>query len=392
MDRHKVTKTKLLIGVFLFGIFYRLLLYFVKMKFFPPTDSELLLSFPDEYKYHYIGTAMSGSWQEFIAYVKSIKYIYGWHVFVGFVYRLFGPSPLFIKGINIVISSLVPIVGFRIAKEFFSRKAAVWALVLLALSPSLAWFSIFILKDSMLAFLFILFTYALLELRKTRAFSYFLMSLILLIALVTLKLQLVIICLAMLIFVLFKVIKTKFLFISILIFSLIGLSYFSEHAVLRKILASEASYKITFLSSVKTAGLKSHGVIDVLTSLSASDVAASIPEYLKKLTAFWIPIPTDANSLLALCLVLPFNMFLFSFFFLGTFFIYKKVKNTALNFLLFSLCANWLLFSLAPEPHWRYRLIAVPLVIIISSVYIEAVERSYFAAVKTQKPERKNFG
>jgi hypothetical protein len=107
------------------------------------------LEHPDSMLYHREATAYLIPWGERILHKGGYSFFL--HVLYGFV----GSSHLLGSLANVLMGSLIPLVGFRIADRFFGRRAAWGTGMLMALDPGLIYWSTQLLKDTLLFLLFL---------------------------------------------------------------------------------------------------------------------------------------------------------------------------------------------------------------------------------------------
>lgn len=91
----------------------------------------------------------------------------GWFQFTGLVYYLFGPNPIYIQLINILLGALTPLVVFRLVLEVYGmEKVARATAILVAFLPSFIYWSCLMLKDPLSIFSLSLLVLAVVRLRR----------------------------------------------------------------------------------------------------------------------------------------------------------------------------------------------------------------------------------
>jgi len=121
---------------------------------------------PDSLRYHEealgIAEEMSGGFFNWPNWIDN-----GWFQFTGFVYYLFGPNPVYIQLVNILLSALTPMIVFRLALEVFRvEKLARVTTLLVAFFPSFIYWSCLMLKDPLSIFSIALLVESIVRLRS----------------------------------------------------------------------------------------------------------------------------------------------------------------------------------------------------------------------------------
>lgn len=112
------------------------------------TDAIRSLSLsPDSLRYHeealVIADEMRGGFFNAPNWIDN-----GWFQFTGLIYHVFGPNPLYIQLINILLGALTPLVIFRLVREVYrEEKLARVTAILVAFFPSFIYWSCLMLKD-----------------------------------------------------------------------------------------------------------------------------------------------------------------------------------------------------------------------------------------------------
>jgi len=122
---------------------------------------------PDSLRYHEEALTISDEMQG--GFFNAPNWIdNGWFQFTGFVYYLFGPNPVYIQLINILLGALTPLVVFRLVLEVFRvEKLARVTAMLVAFFPSFIYWSCLMLKDPLSIFSVSLLVLAIVRLRRS---------------------------------------------------------------------------------------------------------------------------------------------------------------------------------------------------------------------------------
>ena len=122
------------------------------------------LFFPDEFYYYYNALNISEAWERSIYLSISDIYDlvrtrnYGFHIYNALHYVIFEDKILTVIS-NIFFDVLAALLIYRMAFKSFGRETARLSFVLIALNPYNIYYSAFLVKDILLAFLIVLFFY-----------------------------------------------------------------------------------------------------------------------------------------------------------------------------------------------------------------------------------------
>ncbi len=144
----------------------------------------------EDFKEPFITDSMFENYEIYKGFLPQFG-IYQYNLFVyliGFIYYLFGYSPVAVKLLNCLIGSLIPVLTFVIAKYVFRSDAtARWSAIITMLFPSIVFWSVTLLKDTLVEFLFILAIFSALKFFKEDNKAYFLAYLVIILILGFLK-------------------------------------------------------------------------------------------------------------------------------------------------------------------------------------------------------------
>jgi hypothetical protein len=114
--------------------------------------------FLDDQGYDEIGRRLAEAWRagdfvDITSYQYVGSYAFGYEAFVGAIYFLTGPEVIAIKLANVVLGTAVVLMGSMVASRLFGEVAGRRTAWLVALCPTLVWWSATMLKEALAAFL-----------------------------------------------------------------------------------------------------------------------------------------------------------------------------------------------------------------------------------------------
>ena len=127
---------------------------------------------PDSLRYHRVGVLISKqmengmfNWPNWIDY--------GWFQITGFIYFLFGPYPLFMQLVNMILSVGTVAITFYTARLVFNNElVGRWSCLLVAFFPSFVYWSCMMLKDPLAIFAISLMALSLVSLIRSFSFRW----------------------------------------------------------------------------------------------------------------------------------------------------------------------------------------------------------------------------
>jgi len=144
---------KVLSNIFIIGLFIRL---FLAIMFNAYVEATVFAG--DDRAYEWVGSRLAKYWETGNycllprTYVDKIPYT----IYNGVIYYILGHAPLVPKVINCFVGSFIAIYIFFITKHLFSRKAAILAALLTQFFPSLILWSTLNLKEALMIFALVL--------------------------------------------------------------------------------------------------------------------------------------------------------------------------------------------------------------------------------------------
>jgi len=145
-------------------LIYRLLAIlgmYMLTYYYQPESLPFEIGAADAWNYHFSGElvantienegnvfhALSGFWKS--------ENDYGFSIFIGIIYYLFGPNVILLKIVNAIIGSLTAVRLYQLGKMLYNEDKAKLAGILFMLFPSFLWFSSMLLKETLVIFLLI---------------------------------------------------------------------------------------------------------------------------------------------------------------------------------------------------------------------------------------------
>jgi len=150
-----IQKNKILIGILLAGLLFRLV-FFVALAPWNPENvsNNILVSDASQYHQLALGILENKSFAEFGAFRTPI-----YPMFLSFVYLLFGQAIWLVVFLQIIMDLFIALLIFSIGKIVFDRRVGLWASLIYALSPLAVSLSVFVGTEVLFSFLFAIFIY-----------------------------------------------------------------------------------------------------------------------------------------------------------------------------------------------------------------------------------------
>ena len=179
---------KLFVGSFLLKILLVLVVYSISIN----SGGNGILGVADERGFDEVGWEIAQILRRGETHIGPIlfrisKSNWGYYLFNGLVYFVFGHNPLAIELINSFFGSMILIFAFRVAAVIFSQKTARITAFLVAFNPTIIFWSVFNLKDVLFSFLLVVTCWYVLSLAKEWSIRNFLKLIILSLILFTIR-------------------------------------------------------------------------------------------------------------------------------------------------------------------------------------------------------------
>jgi hypothetical protein len=151
-------KTKLFVHSLLYRLIALCVMYTLTMLY-DPASLPFELSASDAWNYHQSGIIVADALNngknvfEALSNFWKNEADYGFSIFIGFIYTIFGKSVIAIKIFNAIVGSLTVLRIYQITQFAYAEKQARIAGILTMLMPSLLWFGGIFLKETLLIFL-----------------------------------------------------------------------------------------------------------------------------------------------------------------------------------------------------------------------------------------------
>lgn len=150
--------------IFLHSLVYRLIAVvgmYVLTYLYDPLNLPMEFGAADAWNYHASGAIVSDAIQKDRSILDALSGFwksendYGFSIYIGLIYSLFGKNILIVKAINAIWGSLTAVRIYQICKNIFDEESARISAILCMLFPSLLWFSSMMLKETILIFLIV---------------------------------------------------------------------------------------------------------------------------------------------------------------------------------------------------------------------------------------------
>lgn len=151
-------KTRLFLHSLLYRIIALVILYYLT-ALYDPANLPFELAASDAYNYHKSGVIVADAIFEGRNVFDALSHFwkneadYGFSLWIGTLYIIFGKSVLAVKVFNTLVGSFTVVRIYQITKFAYGEKQARVAGVLTMLMPSLLWFTGIFLKETLLIFL-----------------------------------------------------------------------------------------------------------------------------------------------------------------------------------------------------------------------------------------------
>jgi 4-amino-4-deoxy-L-arabinose transferase-like glycosyltransferase len=162
--------------IFLHSFLYRLIAVigmYILTYIYDPLNLPMEFGAADAWNYHASGAIVSDAIQNDRSITQALSGFwksendYGFSIYIGLIYSLFGKNILIIKAINALWGSLTAVRIYQICKDIFDEESARISSILCMIFPSLLWFSSMMLKETILIFLLINITYYIIQISKS---------------------------------------------------------------------------------------------------------------------------------------------------------------------------------------------------------------------------------
>jgi len=168
-------KTRLFLHSLLYRIISLFVLYYLT-ALYDPENLPFELAASDAYNYHKSGVIVADAVFEGRNVFDALSHFwkneadYGFSLWIGTIYILFGKSVLAVKVFNAIVGSFTVVRIYQITKFSYGEKQARVAGILTMLMPSLLWFTGIFLKETLLIFLIANIGYYTTQIIKTNKF------------------------------------------------------------------------------------------------------------------------------------------------------------------------------------------------------------------------------
>ncbi|MFS4448976.1 hypothetical protein [Maribacter sp. 2307UL18-2] len=165
--------------LFFHSLLYRLIavaaMYILTMEY-DPNNLPFEIAASDAWNYHYSGVIVADALNEGRNVFQALSYFwkneadYGFSIYIGFIYTIFGKSVTAVKISNAILASFTVLRVYQITQFAYGEKQARVAGILTMLMPPLLWFTGMLLKETLLIFLIANIAYYTTRIIKTNAF------------------------------------------------------------------------------------------------------------------------------------------------------------------------------------------------------------------------------